>query len=75
MLTKIGTYILNFFLEKIWGLLYKAILVGVDYFTELIIYFRRKEKLKDNAKKLEDAVKSGNKDEIAKAGENALNNN
>lgn len=74
MWVKIGTIALNFLLDKVWGVIYKLGLIIVDYATDLIIKFRRDKKLEDNKKKLEDAIKSGDKDAIAQQGENSLNN-
>lgn len=74
MWAKIGTIALNFLLDKVWGVIYKVGLIVVDYATDLIIRFRRNKKLDENKKKLEDAIKSGDKDAIAEQGENSLNN-
>ena len=68
MLASIGTFIANFFLNKIWNLLVLAV-----YWV--LAFFMRKEKLAKNEKKLENAIQEGDKDKIAKAGEDALNNN
>lgn len=74
MMAAIGKYILDFFLGKIWGLVYQGLIVLFDYFTDLLIRFRRDKKLDENKTKLADAIKTGDKDKIAKAGQDALNN-